>query len=112
MYYRTEKRQSKVLLPFLLALVRPHLERYVQFGASQYKKYMDMLEHVTKTSRGWSARHRREGTGLFSLKKQRAKEIKLLSTPMGVITEGMRIDLAVHNDRARGHAAAQVNPSG
>jgi len=52
-----------------------------RFGAPQYKKYMDMLERVTKMFGGWSTRSRRgEGTGLFSLKKQRAKEIKSLST--------------------------------
>lgn len=80
MHYTTEKRLSKAFLPFLSALVRPHLESCVQFGGPQYKKYMDMLEYVTKMSGGWSTRCRRgEETGLFSLKKQREKEIKLLS---------------------------------
>lgn len=35
-----------------------------------------------------------------------------LQLPMDVIAEGMGTDLAVYSDRARGHAAAQVNPRG
>lgn len=39
-----------VLLPFLLALTRPHLESCDQFQSPLYKKYIDVLENVIKMS--------------------------------------------------------------
>ena len=113
MHYRAEKRLRKVFLPFLLALVRPHLESCVVSG----------LPSTRNTWTCWSVSQRCLGAGAqevgeekelacSALKSKGQRRLNhCLQLTMGVLTEGMGVDLAVHSERARGHAAAQVNPS-
>lgn len=52
------------ILPLHQALVRPHVERWIQFCMPQYKEDMDLVEqvqHRAKKMMYWSTFHMRRG---------------------------------------------------
>jgi len=106
-------RSRKVILPLYSALLRPHLEYCIQMWSTQYRRVIDLLEHVqkmdTKMIQGveqLSYEDRLRELGLISLEKRRLQGdlIAAFQYLKGSFRkEGNRLFSRVCGDRIRGN---------